>query len=493
MFNTITPEQAGISSKTVNKFIRTLEKRGLAMHSVLLMKGNDIFGEFYWKPFHKDICHRMYSQTKSYVAIAIGLLEQENKIDINKRIAEYFPEKIETELNESLKNLTVRDMLTMQTCGKVDSWFKHEETDRVKLYFMDRKAETPSGMRWKYDSAGSQVLSTLVEKLSGQTLFDYLNDRIFSKLGTFKTASILKTKSNDSWGDSALLCTSRDMASFARFLMNHGKWNNEQILNKEYIITAMSRLTDNDEVGFDGVLNRGYGYQIWRCDRNGFAFNGMGAQLTLCFPEKDLIFVCTSDNQGYVEAKSLILTALYEMIVDNIQDVPLEENKAAYQECISLSESLNLCHLSGNVHSDCQHQIDRVTYKCDPNDMGIKQFQFKFTEDSTGELIYTNEQGEKHLRFGLGKNVFSKFPQLGYSNEHGGLATTDGFMYDCAVSAAWREQNKLYLKVQIIDKYLGNMFARFAFKNDIATVTMVKAAEAFLEEYNGIMTATKEL
>lgn len=65
MFSTITPEQAGISARHVEQFLRTLEKRGLATHSVLLMRGNDIFAEYYWKPFHKDFCHRMYSQTKS--------------------------------------------------------------------------------------------------------------------------------------------------------------------------------------------------------------------------------------------------------------------------------------------------------------------------------------------------------------------------------------------------------------------------------------------
>ena len=88
------------------------------------------------------------------------------------------------------------------------------------------------------DSAGSQVLSSLVEKLSGQSLFDYLNDRIFRKLGTLQTATILKTRNGDSWGDSALVCTSRDMASFARFVMNYGAWQGEQLLNEAYLRAA---------------------------------------------------------------------------------------------------------------------------------------------------------------------------------------------------------------------------------------------------------------
>ena len=64
-------------------------------------------------------------------------------------------------------------------------------------------------------------------------------------------------------------------------------------------------------------------------------------------------------------------------------------------------------------------------------------------------------------------------------------------MYDCAVSAAWAEEKKFLLRVQIIDDYLGNMFGVFSFKGDIATVTMEKNAEAFLDEYKGEMVARK--
>ena len=91
MFEKITPEQAGISSKTVKSFIQKLEKRGAITHSVLFMRGDKIFAEAYWKPFHKDFCHRQYSQTKSFVGIAIGLLEEEGKLCLDDKIVDYFP------------------------------------------------------------------------------------------------------------------------------------------------------------------------------------------------------------------------------------------------------------------------------------------------------------------------------------------------------------------------------------------------------------------
>ena len=118
MFNMITPEQAGISSKHVADFISFCERRSITMHSVLMIKGNSIFSENYWAPFHKDFCHRMYSQTKSYVGVAIGLLEEEGKLNLDDPMAKYFPERIDRELPEYLAKQTIREMLTMTTCGK---------------------------------------------------------------------------------------------------------------------------------------------------------------------------------------------------------------------------------------------------------------------------------------------------------------------------------------------------------------------------------------
>ena len=120
--------------------------------------------------------------------------------------------------------------------------------------------------------------------------------------------------------------------------------------------------------------------------------------------------------------------------------------------------------------------------------MGIEKFSLEFTEDG-GIFHYTNAQGDKHLPFGLGKNVFGKFPQAGYAAEHAAVPGPEGHYYDCAASAVWAEPKKLNLKVQIIDQYLGNFIATLAFRDDISLVTMAKTAEFFLTEYDGQLIA----
>lgn len=485
MFERITPEEAGISSDHVAQFIAKLERRGTATHSVLMMKGDKIFAEYYWAPFHKDFNHRMYSQTKSYVSIAIGLLEEEGKLTLDDKLVDWFPDKIDgREQPEFINDITIREMLTMSTAGNPPFWFFHEDSDRAHLYFAKRRHYHPSATIWEYDSPGSQMLGEIVERASGMSLFDYLKAKVFDHLGTFKTAQILKVPGGASWGDSALLCTSRDMASFARFVMNYGMWNGKRLMNEEYLRVATSAVVDNRENSYCCSTSHGYGYQIWRTEK-GFMFNGMGGQYTMCFPDKDLIFVITADNQGFDQSKVTVIDGFIDTIYENMQNAPLKPSKAAEKRLSKATKDLKLRAVYGLDDSPVRERINGKTFICDENPMGIKKFKLTFFKNGTGNFEYVNAQGKKKIKFGINKNVFGKFPQLGYSNEVGGVITTDGFMYDDAVSGCWTVDGKFILKVQIIDKYFGNMSAVFGFKGKYAAAHFTKCAEAFLDEYQG--------
>ena len=376
-------------------------------------------------------------------------------------------------------------MLMMSTVGYGEGWFRNECRDRCKVYFNKRGENVRyPGTIWEYDSQGSQVLCCLVEKLAGKPMFDYLNEKIFSHLGTFKNATILKTPTGESWGDSALLCTSRDMLSFARFVMNYGEWNGKQLMSREYLKKATSMLIDNQEVAHTDVLGHGYGYQIWRTEKNGFAFVGMGDQLTICLPDYDLIFVCTADNQGSPHASELLLSSFFDIIVENLEDGPLNEDKNAYIDMQNATQGLSLFALNGQESSPWQEKIDGKKYVFSTNELGLKELTFKFNQ-AGGELHYVNENGDMVLPFNLNSNYFGKFPELGYSGDVGGVRTTDGSKYDCATSGAWLCDNKIMLFAQLIDRYFGNVSMCFGFNEEHITVTFYKTAEDFLWNYNG--------
>lgn len=494
-FQKITPEQAGISSDNVRRFILRLEEMGASTHQLIMMKDGKIFAEEYWAPFHKDFLHRMYSQTKSYVGIAIGLALDDGFIrSLDDKIIEYFPEKLPAEgVNEHLSNLTIRQMLTMNTAGTSRlTWFVAGNPDRTNLYFCEEKNFHPSDCYYAYDSAASQVLCALVEKLSGKKLIEYLRERVFKHLGTFEKAYILETPNGDSWGDSGLMCTLRDMASLGQFCMQNGNWKGKQLISEKYMSEATScRVSNYDGFGssYEGF---GYGYQIWRMADNGFAFVGMGDQITMCFPDKGLICAWTSNNQGTDMYRKMMVQAVYDLIERPMKNHPLRENKAAQKRYRTATKNLKLFAVKGREDSPFRERLNKTVYVCDENPMGIKKFWFTFRSAKSGCFHYVNGQGKKTIPFGVNKNVFGKFPQLGYSNDRGAVRTTDGFMYDDAVSFAWTQENQFVIRVQIIDRYFGNLRMRFGFNGDDCAAVFSHAAEDFLQEYSGEMVAHKK-
>ncbi|MBE6689539.1 MAG: serine hydrolase [Ruminococcaceae bacterium] len=481
MFSTVTPERAGISSQSVIDFIDRLEQLGISTHSFLMMRGNDIFAEGYYAPFHKDFKHRMYSVSKSFVGVAIGLCEEEGLLSLDDKLVDYFPEYQNENTNDLLREQTIRDMLMMATArtGGVN-WFASGTKDRCEVYFRTQNNKIP-GTVFDYDSPGSFMLGVIVEKLTGKPFLEYLKEKFLIKAGFSADSYCLKCPGGHSFGDSAVMCTTRDLAAFARFVMNKGTIDGVRYMNEEYLTAATTKQISNNNSGFVEYMRYGYGYQIWIV-KDGFAFNGMGSQYAVCLPGKDFIFVINSDTQGDALAMEKILSdALTNCIVNKLGE-PLADDPDAYERLQKRISGLKLFSLKPSS-SNFQKELDGRKYILDENPMGIKYVKFDF-EGEKGILTYENAQGEKKLCFGMGYNEFQKFPQTGYADMTA-TCGVEGHMYDCAVSADWDEEKKLRIRVQIIDKYFGNMSMTFSFKDNRVAVLMVKTAEAFLDEYNG--------
>ncbi|MCQ3034887.1 MAG: beta-lactamase family protein [Bacilli bacterium] len=489
MFEKITPEQAGFNSKELTKLIKRLNGAGLNTHGILMMKGDKVFLETYYKPFDVSFNHRLYSETKSFVGIAIGLLEEEGKLCLDDPIIKYFPECIDFEPHPYLANQTIKDMLMMKTSVRVPYWFFNEDNDRLHLYF-HTKPFRPSGTVWEYDSDGSEVLCCLVEKLTGKTLLEYLKEKMFDDMGVFKNAQLLKVPGGYSWGDSGMIATLRDNAAFARLVMNYGEYNGKRYINEKYVKTATSRLTDNITNYDDKNKSFGYGYQIWHYEDNVFGFVGMGDQLAIMFKDYDVIFMIHSSNQGNNYSRPFIYFNVKELVYGMSKN-PLPENKEDYDELQKFCDSQIIKHLPVGVETSLESKINDVVYKCEPNEnMNIKEFSLHLEKDF-GVFKYINLTGEKEIRFGRGYNKFETFPEEGYSYLVG-KEKSKGYFYKCANSGCWRDESKFEIDVEIIDLYFGNLTIMFYFKDDTCFVKMVKNAENFFREYWGELLAFKK-
>ena len=110
MIKHATPERVAFPVEALAQFMQVLEKKEMRMHSVLMMRGEEIFFEKYWAPFTAQTPHRMYSVTKSFVAIAIGFLCQEGKLSLDDPIVRFFPDKLPESVPPLLQKQTVRHM-----------------------------------------------------------------------------------------------------------------------------------------------------------------------------------------------------------------------------------------------------------------------------------------------------------------------------------------------------------------------------------------------
>ena len=138
----------------------------------VISKGKTVCAEYY-HPYKKGMLHRMFSVSKSYTSLAIGALISENKLNLDDAIVDYFPElfgdKIQDPEYDLLKQMTIRNMLMMQTCF-ASTTYKNNLKENWLASFFQTKPDHAPGMIFNYDTSAALALSALVRKLSGNSV-----------------------------------------------------------------------------------------------------------------------------------------------------------------------------------------------------------------------------------------------------------------------------------------------------------------------------------
>ena len=469
-----TPESMGIPSRAILNFLHRIDAERIGMHGFLLVRHNQIAAEGYWAPWSAARKHRMYSISKSFIALAVGMMIDEGRLALSDTVAPFFPDRVPATLHPWLAAATVRDLLMMATPHSQTSYTR-DDRDWVWTFFNETPSHPP-GTLFAYDTAATVVLTAIVERLAGRPFLDFMRPRFLDRIGFSPDAWCVRTPEGGSWGGSGVICTLRDMAKVALTVMNYGRWGDEQLLPAAYVRAATAKQIDNSIRG-----NPGYGYQIW-CEReNGFSFRGMGSQYALCFPDKEFMFTCIADTQG-APSGTPIPDVMWEELYPHLADGPLAEDRAAHAELMATIERLAVLPLPGNADAPAAAAVNGAWYALEDNPMGITRMRLSFDGDQ-GTWEYTNGQGDNALRFGIGRVVSDQFPQRNYFGEQ--IGVVPGTQYDCLASAAWIDEQTLNLEVSITDNYLGGLRISFAFKGDEIGVFMTKQAEWFLDEYAG--------
>jgi D-alanyl-D-alanine carboxypeptidase len=131
------------------------------------------------------------STTKPFTAMAIMMLVEEGKVDLDKPISQYL-----SDLPAQWQPLTLRQLLS-HTAGLSEdySWRKIKQPqDFIKQG--KPELDFPPGEASSYSNTGFFLAGLVIEKVSNQPYGDFVRDRIFAPLGMNQTQAKLASVSN---------------------------------------------------------------------------------------------------------------------------------------------------------------------------------------------------------------------------------------------------------------------------------------------------------
>jgi CubicO group peptidase (beta-lactamase class C family) len=291
-----TPAAAGISPRAITALLDQLEAHSIECHSIMVVRRGHVVAEGWWAPYSAERPHLLYSLTKSFTSIAVGLTVTDGLLSLDDRVVDVLPDHVPAGISEQGRRITVHHLLTMTAGHATDSLteaWELEPHDLVKG-FLRVPFAIPEGTRHMYDNATTYVLARMVERVTGRNLPELLDDRLFHPMG-IDHAEWDRVASGAAFGFHGLHLTTEAIAAFGELLLRQGRWGDRQLIPSEWVERATSRHIEtlplpNWKPNPD-FLN-GYGYQFWT-NRHGYHGHGSFGQYCLVVPSHDLVIAFT--------------------------------------------------------------------------------------------------------------------------------------------------------------------------------------------------------
>jgi hypothetical protein len=306
-----TPEAEGVSSAAILDFIKAVENSKNEFHSIMILRHGKVITEGWWKPYRSDLRHTMYSVSKSFTATAVGFAVNEKKLSVNDKVISFFPEDLPDTVTDYLKELSVKDLLTMSVGQDPDPTGPVIATQEnwVKGFFSVPIKKKP-GSVFLYNSLATYMLSAIVQKVTGERVLQYLTPRLFNPLGIKNIDWEIDPKGINSGGWGLRLKT-EDMAKFGQLFLQKGKWQGKQIIPASWIEEASTFKIDQKPELSQAEKDKsdwtqGYCYQMWRCKNNAYRGDGAFGQYIIVMPDQDAVIAITSETGDMQDELNLV-------------------------------------------------------------------------------------------------------------------------------------------------------------------------------------------
>ncbi|WP_202797129.1 serine hydrolase domain-containing protein [Kribbella flavida] len=291
-----TPAAQGVSSRAVGAVLDRLEALAVECHSIMVVRHGHVVAEGWWAPYSAERPQLLYSLTKSFTSIAVGLAISDGLLSLTDRVVDVLPDHVPADVCEQGRRITVHHLLSMTAGHSTDTLaeaWEREPDDLVKGFLRVPFTE-PEGTRHTYDNATTFILARMVERVTGRGLPELLDERLFEPMG-IQGAEWDRVASGAAFGFHGLHLTTEAVAAFGELLLRGGVWGDRQLAPRDWLKLATSR--HSETLPLPGWSQNpdflcGYGYQFW-ISRHGYHGHGAFGQYCVVVPSHDLVIVVT--------------------------------------------------------------------------------------------------------------------------------------------------------------------------------------------------------
>ena len=286
------------------------------LHSLMVAKDGKVIYERWDTGHGPDELHVCWSVSKTFTATAIGFAVQDGLLSVEDKVISFFPEEwLPDPRPAELDSLTVEHLLIMSSGFEKDmigdiNGLHDPEPSRTAL---NLGFKFMPGSQFKYNSLNTYMLSAIVTRLTGKTVADYLQEKLFDDLGIHNYVWDVSTEgySMGGWG---LHTTTENLTKMGLFMLQKGQWNGKQLLDEAWFDRAMAShiLQHPEKVDPEDDWNQGYCYQMWRCTHGAVRLDGAHCQLVIIIPDKNAVITVTSNISRIRQFMADIWKYIYE-------------------------------------------------------------------------------------------------------------------------------------------------------------------------------------
>lgn len=286
------PYKKGVLNAGIKKLFDTLSRdESVGLAGFGMMTCGEVIAEAYNPPYNCRYRHVSFSMCKSVVSMAVGIAEHEGLLKLDEKLVDIFKASNNVFMKKEMKDITIENLLTMQTGICFDEVSSVFAFDWCREYMSSAFCMEP-GEGFSYNSLNTYMLAAIIVKRSGMPLMDYLKKKLFDYM-EIKDITWDKCPMGIEKGGFGMKLSIIDMLKLGQLYLNYGTWTvngeEKQLIPKKWIEESTKV---HVKLGRDVI--DGYGYQIWCLKDGSILFNGVFGQNVYINRDRNLVIATTA-------------------------------------------------------------------------------------------------------------------------------------------------------------------------------------------------------